>query len=61
MAALSAIRHNPTIKDFYQHLLEQGKPKRKALLACAHKLLRIMCGALKDYYRSLAQEPQRPV
>lgn len=60
MAALSAIQHNPTIKVFYHHLLEQGKPKRKALLACAHKLLRIMCGILKGYYRSLAPEPAQP-
>ncbi|MBS1789109.1 MAG: transposase [Acidobacteria bacterium] len=39
MATLSAIRHNPTIKTFYQHLLAQGKKKKVALTACMHKLL----------------------
>jgi transposase len=42
MATLSAIRYNPTIKTFYQHLLAQGKKKKVALTACMHKLLTIL-------------------
>jgi len=42
MATLSAIRCNPTIKTFYQHLLAKGKKKKVALTACMHKLLTIL-------------------
>jgi transposase len=42
LATLSAVRWNPLLKDFYQALLERGKPKKVALIACAHKLLRII-------------------
>jgi transposase len=39
LAALSAVRWNPTIKDVYQRLLKNGKDKKLALIACARKLL----------------------
>ena len=42
MATLSAVRFNPVIKAFYLRLLAAGKPKKVALTACAHKLLRIL-------------------
>ena len=42
LAALSASRFNPVIRSFYERLLAQGKPKKVALLACAHKLLLIL-------------------
>lgn len=42
MAALSAVRFNPVIRPFYLRLLAAGKPKKVALTACAHKLLRIL-------------------
>ena len=42
MATLSAVRFNPVIKVFYGRLLAQGKPKKLALTACSHKLLRIL-------------------
>lgn len=42
MATLSAVRYNPVIKTFYQRLLAAGKPKKTALIACSHKLLRIL-------------------
>ncbi len=38
-AALSASRHDPVIKAFYLRLLEKGKAKKTALIACAHKIL----------------------
>ncbi len=42
MAALVACRHNPTISSFYQRLLDNGKPKKVALVACMRKLLGIL-------------------
>lgn len=42
MAVLSAVRFNPVIKTFYERLLAAGKPKKVALTACSHKLLRIL-------------------
>lgn len=42
MASLSAVRFNPVIREFYLRLLAAGKPKKVALTACAHKLLRIL-------------------
>lgn len=45
MAALSASSHNPRIKAFYDHLLENGKEKKVALTACMRKLL-VMLNAI---------------
>jgi transposase len=42
MATLSAIRHNPVIKEFYHRLVEAGKLKKVALTACMRKLLVIL-------------------
>ena len=42
MATLSAIRHNPVIKEFYHRLLNKGKLKKVALTACMRKLLVIL-------------------
>jgi transposase len=39
MAGLSASRHNPVLRDFYQRLLKAGKPKKVALTAVMRKLL----------------------
>jgi transposase len=48
MAALSATRYEPTIKAFYQRLLQAGKPKKVALVACMRKLLAIINAILKS-------------
>jgi len=42
MAALSASKHNPRIKMFYDHLIRMGKEKKVALTACMRKLLVIL-------------------
>lgn len=39
---LTAIRHNPRLGEFYDRLLKRGKPKKVAIIACMHKLLRVM-------------------
>jgi transposase len=48
MATLSAISHNPVIRDFYKRLLAAGKPKKVALVACMRKLLTILNAMLRD-------------
>ena len=48
MAAVSAIRYNPTIRNFYQSLLSAGKLKMVALVACMRKLLTILNAILRD-------------
>ncbi len=42
MAALVASRRNPIIAAFYQRLLDAGKVKKVALVACMRKLLTIL-------------------
>lgn len=42
MAALTATRHNPTLRAFYDRLLAAGKPKKLALTAAMRKLLVIL-------------------
>jgi len=42
MATLSASRHNPVIRTFYERLLNSGKLKMVALTACMRKLLVII-------------------
>jgi transposase len=42
MAALSAKKHNPFIRRFYERLLRHGKEKKVALTACMRKLLVIL-------------------
>lgn len=42
MATLSATKHNPVIKAFYERLLANGKEKKVALTACMRKLLVIL-------------------
>ncbi len=48
MAALSAIRCNPVLREFYQRLLARGKPKMVALIAVARKVLTILNAMLRD-------------
>jgi transposase len=42
MPTLVAIKHNPKLKAFYQHLVQKGKPKMVALIASMRKLLVIL-------------------
>jgi len=48
MATLTAIRCNPTIRAFYARLVAAGKLKKVALVACMHKLLRILNAMVRD-------------
>jgi transposase len=42
MATLSAIRWNPVISKHYKSLVERGRPKKVALVACMRRLLGIL-------------------
>jgi transposase len=42
MAAVAALRFNPTIRAFYDRLVTAGKAKKLALTACMRKLLTIL-------------------
>ncbi|GIW90090.1 MAG: IS110 family transposase [Pirellulaceae bacterium] len=48
MATLVAIRYNPVISRHYRHLLQQGKKKKVALIACMRKLLTILNAILRE-------------
>jgi transposase len=47
MCAISAIRFNPVIKNFYERLAARGKKKKVAIVACMRKLLHIIWGVVK--------------
>ncbi len=48
MATLVATRWNPSIRDHYQRLVDAGKRKKLALVACMRKLLTILNAMLRD-------------
>ena len=48
MAALTATRYNPVIKEFYKRLLAKNKPFKVAITACMRKLLVIINVMVRD-------------
>jgi transposase len=49
MATLSAVRFNPPLKEFYMRLVEAGKPKKVAMVACMRKLLILLNSLLAQH------------
>ncbi len=49
MGMLTATRFNPLLAPFYRRLLERGKSKKLAYIACARKLLVILNAMLRDH------------
>jgi len=49
MAALVGIRFNQTLRAFYLRLLQHGKPKKLALVACMRKLLTILNAMVRNH------------
>jgi len=49
MAALSATRFNPVIRVFYNRLIQAGKEKKVALVACMRKLLTILNAMIRNH------------
>jgi len=48
MPTLSAIRHNPAIRQMYERLIANGKARMVAVVACMHKLLTILNAMVRD-------------
>lgn len=48
MGMLSAIQHNPVMKQFYEKLVAQGKHKKVALTACMRKMITILNAMVRD-------------
>lgn len=48
MSIIAATRYNPVIKAYYNHLLDMGKIKKVALVACMRKLLVILNAMVRD-------------
>ena len=48
MSTLTAVQHEPVMKDFYQALRSRGKPAKVALVACMRKLLVILNARMRD-------------
>jgi len=48
MPTLSAIRHNPSIRELYNRLLEKGKTKKVAITACMRKVLIILNAMIRN-------------
>lgn len=59
MATVAAIRFNPVIKRFYDHLVAQGKLRKVALVASMRKFLTILNAMVRDMRPFLP--PQQPV
>jgi transposase len=51
MAVLSAKKHNPVIKAFYDRLITAGKAKKVAIVACMRKLIIIINAMIKNEQR----------
>lgn len=47
MATLTATRHNPAIRAFYQRLKAAGKRPKVAIVACMRKLLTMLNAMVK--------------
>jgi transposase len=54
MAALTAVRFNPMMRDYYQRLLARGVAPKPALIAAVRKLLTVLNAMVRD------NQPWRP-
>ena len=48
MAMMSAIQSNPVFKETYHRLVNSGKPKKVAIIACVRKMIVILNSMLRD-------------
>jgi len=47
-AALNVIKHDGVFRETYQRYVDKGKPKNKALIAVARKVLRVVFALIRD-------------
>lgn len=57
MASLSAVRHNPAIREFYKRLRANGKAAKVAIIAAGRKLLTILNAMVRDKAKWRATAP----
>ncbi len=50
MVAVSSVRHNPLLSNFYKRLRETGKPAKVAFVAVIRKLLTILNSVIQRNY-----------
>ncbi|MEQ8045541.1 hypothetical protein ABQW67_22185, partial [Xanthomonas hortorum] len=55
MACLSAIQHEPRIREFYRSLRARGKPGKVAVVAAMRKMLVILNARARDALAGQAQ------
>lgn len=48
LTTMIAVRVNPVIRSFYERLINRGKCKKVALIACMRKMLHLIWGVLKN-------------
>ncbi len=48
MAMMSAIQCNPVFKATYEKLVDAGKPKKVAIIACVRKMIVILNTMMRD-------------
>jgi len=51
MGTLVGVRYNPVLRTLYRRLLERGKAKEVALVACMRRLITILNAMLKNRTR----------
>lgn len=55
MAAMSAVRYNPTIRAFFERLRARGKAFKVAMTACVRKLVTILNAMVRDNKKWVAE------
>ena len=53
MSALTAMRYEPALRDFYLRLRERGKAAKVAIVAVMRKMLVILNARMRDHLRSI--------
>lgn len=59
LGAHIARRYDPKMKAFFEHLIDQGKPFKVAMIACTRKLLVILNAKIRDFLKTQPL-PQTP-
>ena len=54
MATLTAVRYNPTIKTFYQRLIQNRDEKKPAIIAAMRKIIVILNARMRDHLAARA-------
>lgn len=52
-AAMTAVRHDPLLRPWYQAMLDRGKRKKVALIAVAHRIVTTLNAWMREYYAGL--------